>query len=148
MTAAAFDVAFWDQIVQADQFCFLVLLLANSRFASRNIFVFFRRTHFGLLLPPFMPAHLNPRNSEIRQPAAAVDSQSFIHRNNFEICETATQWIGLFVLDLGTTGGSIRCRHGLISGPIFEDAVRGWRGKCQGASRPASDYVKFARKRG
>src|SRR5207249_10477379 len=93
-----------DQIVQADQFCFLVLLLANSRFASRNIFVFFRRTHFDLLLPPFMPAHLNPRNSEICQPAAAIDSQSFIVRNNFEICETATQSIGVFVLDLGTTG--------------------------------------------
>jgi hypothetical protein len=32
----------------------------------------------------------------------AIDSQSLIHRNNFETCETATQWSGLLVLDLGT----------------------------------------------
>jgi hypothetical protein len=51
-----------------------------------------------------MPAHLNPRNSEICQPDEAVHSQSFIVRNNFEICETATRWIGWFVLDFGTTG--------------------------------------------
>jgi hypothetical protein len=32
----------------------------------------------------------------------AGDSQSLIHRINFETCETATPWSGLFVLDLGT----------------------------------------------
>ena len=32
----------------------------------------------------------------------AGDSQSLIHRINFEICETAAQWSGSFVLDRGT----------------------------------------------
>src|SRR5207245_8016476 len=32
----------------------------------------------------------------------AGDSQSLIHRINFETCETAAQWSGLLVLDLGT----------------------------------------------
>ncbi len=32
----------------------------------------------------------------------ARDSQSLIHRINFETCGTATHWSGLFLLDLGT----------------------------------------------
>src|SRR6266487_835011 len=37
----------------------------------------------------------------------AGDSQSLIHRINFEICETAAHWRGLFLLGLGTIRGSI-----------------------------------------
>ena len=49
------DIAFWDQVIETDQFLFPALLPGMLRIPGGRMFLLFRCTHYGSLLTPSVP---------------------------------------------------------------------------------------------